>query len=280
MQNQRPVLFLAAIGLASSLAVPLAAQQAGTADGTYTVGGKTTKLTYAYAMAKKGFFDETKEDVLVILSDVALSQAALDDQFERMHMARDGKLHGLELTVNSDKQVTSGTLLHEAFVKFQGSVSATGMHQFDAKTFDGKTAAGKLSTSRPSDFQDIAFQYQATFEAPIYRKPPPSMTGAAAKDSPQAKAVFAFYKAARAGDLAGVKKAITPDGAKHFDAPEAKEAMEFLKMSSPDPAAAEIESVDVKGDKAEVVVVVRSKDGKETSTMNVIKVGGQWKVSL
>lgn len=272
-------LFLAA-GLAVSIAPPFAAQQAGTADGTYTVGGKTTKLTYAYATAKKGFFDEKKEDVLVILSDVALSQAALDDQFERMHMARDGKLHALELTINSDKQVTSGTLLHEAFAKFQGSVSATGMHQFDSKTFDGKTAAGKLSTSRPSDFQDIAFQYSSAFEAPIYRKPPPSMSGAAARDSAPAKAVLALYKAARAGDLAAVRKALTPESAKVLDGPQAKEAMEFLKATSPDPAAAEIESVDLKGDKAEVVVVVRSKDGKESSTMNAERVGGQWKVAL
>jgi hypothetical protein len=231
-------------------------------------------------MAKKGFFDEKKEDVLVILSDVALSQAALDDEFERMHMARDGKLHGLELTINSDKQVTSGTLLHEAFTEFQGSVSATGMHHFDAKTFDGKSIAGKLSTSGKNDFRNITFEYQATFQAPIYRKPPPSMTGVAAKDSPQAKAVLAFYKAARAGDVAAIKKSVTAEAAKNFDGPQAKEAMEFLKLSSPDPAVAEIESVDVKGDKAEVVVVVRSKDGKETSTVNVEKFGGQWKVAL
>jgi hypothetical protein len=278
MKIQRQILFL--VVLASCLALPAAAQQAGKADGTFTVGSKTTKLTYAYAMAQKGFFDEKKEDILVILSDVALSQAALADQFERMHMARDGKLHGLELTINGDKQVTSGTLLHEAFAEFQGSVSATGMHQFDATTFDGKNAAGKLSTSRPSDFRNIAFKYSATFEAPIYRKPPPSMTGAAAKDSPQAKVVLAFYKAARAGDVAAIKKTVTPDTAKNFDGPQAKEAMEFLKVSSPDPAVAEIESVDVKGDKAEVVVVVRSKDGKETSKVNVERVGGQWKMSL
>jgi hypothetical protein len=178
--------------LSLCLALPALSQTAGKADGSYTVGGKTTKLVYAYAMAKKGFFDETKEDVMVILSDVALQPSALADQFERMRMAAEGKLHALELTVNPEKQVTSGTLLHEAFAKYQGSVSVAGMHQFDSKTFDGKTIAGKLSTSRPSDFQKIAFQYSATFEAPIYRKPPPTMSGAAAKDSPQAKAVLAF----------------------------------------------------------------------------------------
>jgi hypothetical protein len=231
-------------------------------------------------MAQKGFFDEKKEDILVILSDVPLSPQALADPFERMHMAQDGKLHALELTVNSEKQVTSGTLLHQAFAAFQGSVSATGMHRFDATTLDAKTIAGKLSTSRPSDFEKISFEYSATFEAPIYRKPPPSMAGAAAKDSPQAKAVLAFYKAARSGDAAAVKKTITPESAKNLEGPQAKDAMEFLKATSPDPAAAEIESVDVKGDRAEVVVVVRSKDGKETSKMAVERVAGQWRVAM
>jgi len=154
MRTLRGTLVLALLGLC--LALPALSQSAGKADGSYTVGDKTTNLTYAYAMAKKGFFDETKEDVTVILSDVALSPSALADQFERMHMAADGKLHALELTVNSEKQVTSGTLLHEAFAKYQGSVSVAGMHQFDAKTFDGKTIAGKrrsleLSLARIED---------------------------------------------------------------------------------------------------------------------------------
>ena len=278
MRNPRRALVPALVSFC--LALPGLSQTAGKADGSYTVGGKTTKLIYAYAMAQKGFFDEKKEDVMVILSDVALAPSALADQFERMHMAADGKLHALELTVNSEKQVTSGTLLHEAFAKYQGSVSVAGMHAFDAKTFDGKTIAGKLSTSRPSDFQKIAFQYSATFEAPIYRKPPPTMSGAAAKDSPQAKAVLAFYKAARSGDAAAIKKTMTAESAKVLDGPQAKEALDLLKASSPEPAKAEIESVDVKGDKAEVIVVVRSKDGKETSTMNVERVAGQWKVAM
>jgi hypothetical protein len=278
MRTPRGILGLAVLFLC--LALPARSQTAGKADGSYTVGGKTTRLTYAYAMAKKGFFDETKEDVLVILSDVALSASALADQFERMKMAADGKLHALELTVNPEKQVTSGTLLHEAFARYQGSVSVAGMHQFDATTFDGKTIAGKLSTSRPSDFQKIAFQYAVTFEAPIYRKPPPTMSGAAARESAQAKAVLAFYKAARSGDVAAIKKTMTAESAKVFDGPQAKEAVDFLKASSPEPAKAEIDSVDVKGDKAEVIVVVRSKDGKETSTMNVEKVAGQWKVAM
>ena len=278
MRILRGIPVLALVSLV--LALPSPAQTAGKADGSFTVGGKTSKLSYAYAIAKKGFFDEKKEDIHVILSDVALSPAALEDEFERMHMARDGKLHGLELTINGEKQVISGTLLHQAFAEYQGSVSATGMHQFDATTFDGKTIAGKLSTSRPSDFQKIPFAYAASFEAAIYRKPPPSMAGAAAKESPQAKAVLAFYKAARSGDAAAVKKTMTPESAKNLEGPQGKEAMEFLKMTSPDPAAAEIESVDAKGDKAEVVVVVRSKDGKETSKISVERVAGQWKVSM
>lgn len=268
------------LALSVSLALPLQARPAGSADGTLTVGDKTTKFAFAYAKAEKGFFDEKKEDIVVILSDVPLSPDALADQFERMKMAREGKLHAVELRIDSDKQVTSGTLLHEAFAKFQGSVSATGMHRFDATAFDGKTAAGKLATSRPSDFRDIPFSYSATFEAPIARKAAPTFVGAAARDSSQAKAVLAFYKAVQTGKKAAIVKTITAEDARKLDGPEAKEMLELLKAVSPDPARAEIEAVEVAGDKAKVTVVERSKDGKTTSSVDVVLAGGQWKVAL
>ena len=274
------MLLVAAGALAGSWELSLAAQEAGKAEGTFTVNGKTSKIAYAYAMAQKGFFDDKKEDVLVVLSDVPLTPAALDDQFERMKMAREGKLHSVEIRINSDKQPISGMMCHEAFTEFQGSVSASGMHQFDAKTFDGKTVAGKLATSRPSDFQKIPFAYAVTFEAALWRKPPPSLSGAAAKDSPEGKAVLAFYKAVKAGDLAAVRKAMTAESGKQLEGPQGKEALEFLKAIVPDPAVAGIESVDRKGNKALVEVVVKSKDGSETSKVSLELVSGQWKVAL
>jgi hypothetical protein len=88
---------LAVLASFALLAAPARAAD-GKAEGTITVNGKTTKLTHAYARAVPGFFDKTKEDVEVILSDAALDGKALTDQFERIHMADAGKLHAFEMT--------------------------------------------------------------------------------------------------------------------------------------------------------------------------------------
>ena len=65
----------------------------GTASGKLTVGGKTTPLTHAYALARTDTFDKTKERVLVILSDVTIPEDTLWDQFPGLKMAMAGKLH-------------------------------------------------------------------------------------------------------------------------------------------------------------------------------------------
>src|SRR5262249_223680 len=79
-------------GLAVALlfaAVALSAIEAepGTAKGKLIVSGQETPLTYAYARAEKGFFDPSKEDIRVILSDVPLDDEALNDESGRNQMA-------------------------------------------------------------------------------------------------------------------------------------------------------------------------------------------------
>ncbi len=94
--------FVLAVGVA--VLAPRAAAAEGKAEGKLTVNGKTTDVKYAYAWAGPGFFDKTKEDVTVIVSDVPLDAKALEDEFERIHMADAGKLHAFEITFGADAQ--------------------------------------------------------------------------------------------------------------------------------------------------------------------------------
>jgi hypothetical protein len=153
------------------VAIVSAAVLEGSATGKLTVAGKETPLRYAYARAEKGFFDPTKEDIRVILSDVPLTDQALDDDFTRNRMAQDGKLHSVEVVIDSEKRPISGVLRHPAFVRTQGFVSVSGMHRFEPKKFDGRFVEGKLATDRPGEFMNISFEYAATFQAAIWRTP-------------------------------------------------------------------------------------------------------------
>src|ERR1035438_5278473 len=86
--------FLAGFIFAASVAAlaPRAAAAEGKAEGKLTVNGKSTDVKYAYASAGPGFFDKTKEDVTVIVSDVPLEGMALEDQFERIHRSEERRV--------------------------------------------------------------------------------------------------------------------------------------------------------------------------------------------
>jgi hypothetical protein len=250
----------------------------GTAHGQLTVAGKITPLSFAYARAGKGFFDPTKEDVLIILSDVPIAEEALEDEFARHRLAAEGKLHGVEVTLNEEKQPISGGLLHEAFSKMQGYVSVTGMHQFEPTTFEPSLVEGKLFMSKPGEFFSTTFEYTATFRASVWRRAPPTANGAAAAETPAGKATLAFLKTARSGNKTAIQNLMTAEAAKELDGPRGKEALELLKISTPDPKTSRIESVDIRADTAKVEVVEKSENGSVTSHFTLILEGGRWKI--
>ncbi len=161
---------LTALALAITTAAAFAAGGEGTAKGKLKVDGKTTPLKYSYARLQKGFFDPKKDDTLVILSDVAIPEEALRDDFARHKMAAEGKLHGVEVVLNSEGQPVSGGLLHEAFKSSQGYVSVSGMHKFKAKKFDKKIVAGTLFMAKPDDFMNKTFEYSAEFRTTVRGK--------------------------------------------------------------------------------------------------------------
>lgn len=158
------ILSLIAAGL---VGVMLAAVPApGKADGQLTVGGKAIRLTYAYANAQKGFFDPKTKDVRVILSDAPLDTDALDDDFARIGLAKEGKLHTVEVVINSQGQPISVTIRHDAF-KVTVSGGST-EDAFESQVFDGKTAAGRMYRKSPGEsFDDIPFTYDVQFNTAI-----------------------------------------------------------------------------------------------------------------
>ena len=56
-------------------------------DGKLTVAGQTTKLTNAYAYLTKGFFEEKQDDMVVLLTDRAITDAQLRDGFALRRLA-------------------------------------------------------------------------------------------------------------------------------------------------------------------------------------------------
>lgn len=163
-----PVLSTSALTLLCALPAPAAD---GNAEGTLTVGKTPVKLVYAYAQAQKGFFDPKSDDVLVILSDVPLSGAALTDASERRKMEKEGKLRSVETVIDAKGQPINVTVRDKAFGGPPVSGGST-EDLFEAKTFDGKSAAGRVHRRKPgASFDDVPFTYDVTFSAPVAPRP-------------------------------------------------------------------------------------------------------------
>ena len=227
-RRRKLVVLLVAVTAACSLGVPSGALAAdGTADGVLTINGTTFPLRYAYASAKPGFFDENKEDIHVLLSDVPLTDEQQADVFEIIHLAGDGKAHVVEVVLDAEQRPIAGSFFAQPF---EGMVSATGMHVFEPKAFEHKRIAGRLYTDGARTFQNVTYEYTATFSTVIPR-PPSAEEVATALASPAGQAAaayvtailennFASFVAMLADPLAGTYRG--PDGPNAFSAVRAE----------------------------------------------------------
>lgn len=157
-------------GLAIVASTIALARAEGTANGTFTVKGKATKLTYAYAAARPDSSDKTKEEIVVVLSDVPLTPAVLQDPtpFGLQDLTRANKLHAISVRISSSKEITSTSMYDPAFKMSSVSVAGSNI-KLELKTFEKAAIAGKVYTAKPDDFNDVPFEYAVAFSAPIAR---------------------------------------------------------------------------------------------------------------
>ncbi len=251
----------------------------GKAEGTITVNGQTTTLSHAYARAVPGFFDKTKEDVVVILTDVPLEAKALEDEFERIHMADAGKLHAFEITLDADGKPISTSFRDNGFKKASPS-GLSSADVFTKKVFDGKTVSGSYKSDKPHEFFGDTYAFDVSFQAEITRAPkmvpPTAAETAAAQKHPATKVYTAYLNAVQKEDLGTLKKLFTKDQAKQLDDPDAKKMVGMVKMMS----ATNIKVLKVAetGDAADLTVTGKQDTSVVHGVVHMVKEGGAWKV--
>ena len=167
--TRRATLALAAFSLiATSLSATdgNAGPADGKAEGTLTVNGKTTKVAYAYARSVPGFFDKNTTDTQVIVSDAPLDAAALADDFQRIDMAKAGKLHAFEITIDASGTPVSTAWRHNGFEgPMPSGLSSDDV--FTKKVLDGKTVEGSYKSAAPAEFFGNTYAFDVAFRATI-----------------------------------------------------------------------------------------------------------------
>jgi hypothetical protein len=271
-----PLVLLAALGV---LAAPAAAAADGKAEGTITVNGKTTRLTHAYARAVPGFFDKTKEDVEVVLTDAALEGKALTDVFERINLAKAGKLHALEITLDAAGKPIS-TAFRDAGFKEASPSGLSSEDVFTKKVFDGKTVSGSYKSAKTRDFFGDKYSFDVSFTADVAHAvkpvPPTAAETAAAQKSAATKVYMEYLAAVQKEDLGALRKLFTKEQAKNLDGPDAKKMVGMVKMMSATDIKV-LKAVET-GDTADLTVTGKQDGAVVNGVAHLVKEGGAWKV--
>lgn len=167
--TRRSAMLAAAFGLlmTSPWAADAGADSAdGKAVGTLTVNGTTTKVAFAYARSVPGFFDKNTNDTQVIVSDVPLDAAALADEFARIEMAKAGKLHAFEITIDATGTPISTAWRHDGFKGAMPS-GISSADVFTKKVLDDKVIEGSYKSAADAEFFDNTYGFDVTFQATI-----------------------------------------------------------------------------------------------------------------
>jgi hypothetical protein len=143
-----------------------AAPANGKAEGTLTVNGKATKVAFAYARSVPGLFDPDIKDIQVIVSDAPLDAAALADEFVRIGLAKEGKLHAFEITINAEGTPVSTAWRHDGF-KGPMPSGLSSADVFTKTVLDGKVVEASYKSAADAEFFDNTYSFDVTFRAPI-----------------------------------------------------------------------------------------------------------------
>jgi hypothetical protein len=269
-QGELEVGLLIAVALALA---PEAAGREGTVTGTLALNGVPITISHVYASVQPGFFDKASEDVRLLFSDVPLADDDRADVFALIHLGGDGKATILEIVLDEAGQPISGSIYAK---QFGGQVSAAGMHKFERERFDRNVIAGRMHIDGPHEFENVTFQYDLHFSAPIPRPPTPSER-AAALASPAAQAAAAYLAAVQRNDLAAIRAAMTAEAAAEFAGADVAARLADLRADFPADAA--VVELEPQTDGSVLAKVEGHRDGMIVGyTVRMIGTSSGWKV--
>jgi len=171
LSSQKPETYLMknlSLAIVVLLAVSLSGQSSAT--GKLVVNGKSVDITQAYAYVEMTVEGAKKtENVVVLLCDAPVPNAAVQDGYERNKLIDADKLHCVEVMVNSGKKALHYSVQHKLFGAMMNPGGDDEEHLVDVKTLDSKMIAGRASTKVPqkSWTNDMPYSYDITFSAPI-----------------------------------------------------------------------------------------------------------------
>ncbi len=282
-------------GVGLILGVMVATGAGDSASGTLQVGTERIALKYVFALMEQAGVGDGKEKLTVFLSDAPvpdeLRKASDDWVYWADKQARAGALHGVALSLDPATGVWSGgrMLTREGLEFYSETVSSPELSDlhFAPSGPIGDRVAGKVSMKKPmSGAHDdaSAWRVEAEFSSAVVRRAAVSgvLTGTAALNSPQYKAVLAFLDACRKRDLDAIRNAMDAQSREtlaQMAAGHKDEALNMFAGMAAETGALKLAKVTVRGDSAEIEFSDGKPGSHATQSLRVSLSAGQWKLA-
>jgi hypothetical protein len=208
------------------------------------------------------------------LSDVPLSDEQRADVFEIIRLARDGKAHVVEVVLDAEQRPIAGSFFT---LPFEGMVSATGMHVFEQRVFEHRRIAGRLYTDGARTFQDITYEYTATFSANIPR-PPTAEEVVAALASPPGQTAASYVAAIVGSNLTAFVALLSESAAAPYRSADGAAAFTALKAETP--GDSRVVGLSTPTETTAIATINGTRDGIVIETIvELALVDGVWRVT-
>lgn len=265
-------------------AAPGAAQ--GTVEGNLQLGDETVPISHVYArQARPSAASSEPGPVIVMLTDRAPPPEVRASRRAFSAAVREGRLRGALLLLEPEPRfvllapgdIQVDTRLPDVFERLTLS---------DLRQENG-TVSGRLQMTEPDelpvgdDGETFTYRVDARFSVPVEPAPRPTatLTGEAARSSPEAEAALRLLQVVHSGSLAEVQAALHPghSSLRQLSGEEAQFALAVAREFMPAPATfrQSIEQIRIYGDHA----VLAARDGDVTTTIAIRRDGETWKLA-
>jgi hypothetical protein len=246
-------------------------------SGTLSVNNKMVKVTHGYVDMMK------PDEPIIVLSDKPLPADQIP--FLQADYAEKNKVHAVVFGISVGEKK-----LHSAmkWVYFGGDaeIPFAVLHGDNVllvlKQLDGSVVDGKIGTPHPVTLTDLTYSFDVSFslslkEALAAASAPKQVSFTGDESSP-VMAYREYYRAVMGGNVDTMKKYLTAQALREFEAFDAKEreiALELLKMR---PENLKVRKPDIAGDRAFFTVEGTEGSAMATGSITMIREGGIWKV--
>lgn len=223
---------LLCLGLLALLVPGASADEPPSVSGSLTANGTTVELPYVYAWAQeKGFYNDADPTWTVLFVEHPIEARELGKTVWDAAYVEIGITRTAEFSDQPRLEVLSQN------IKLAGDAPGNlsgGTYPTIAIDSTGPEAfAGRIYHSEPVKFFDDTIQYDFTFSAPLSDPNAPIGEALPPDGGEPGKAYLAWVAAVHSGDLAQVKKLVSPDMAGSLEDDDAQDMLEMIAAMTP-----------------------------------------------